>query len=537
MAEFITAKHAAELIEDRWTVGIDAFISFCLADDILGEIENRYVQTGHPKDLSVLNVAGIGGDGKDRGINHFAHKGLMRCFLCSNLSMANKMYPLIMNDEIPTYMIPQGVLSHMMRAVAAGMPGVITRVGMKTFVDPRVDGGRINQAAAELPLEDAYTVSLIDVKGEEFLFYPVVPLDACIIKGSYADADGNISIEKEAIHIEQYEMAAATRNAGGKVFVQVDEKLPEGGIHPQKVAVPANMVDYVIVGKPENTGQHFIEEFRNENTGCYEPLATWCGDEKIKLGLNKIICRRGLFEIHKGDFINLGIGISMDVSAVLNEEGRINEISSSVESGIIGGVPAPGIATGASYNPTAILKQPDIFDFYDGGGIDFAALGAAEIDKHGNVNVSRFAGKVTGPGGFINISQGSKTVCFMGTFTAGLRDSDIRIENGGLNIVKDGKYKKFVDQVDHITFSGENSIDKTLREKAKGGIGQRVLYITERAVFELTERGVTLIEIAPGVDMKRDILGQMAFQPVISEDLKLMDARLFQPEKMNIDLK
>ena len=545
MAQFITAKKAAELIEDNWTVGIDAFIGFCLADDILGEIEDRFMETEHPRNLSVLNVAGIGGDGKGRGINHFAHKGLMRRFLCSNLSLANKMYPLIMNDEVPTYMIPQGVLSHMMRAVQSGMPGVITRVGMKTFVDPRVDGGRINRAASELPEEDAYNVELIEVKGEEFLYYPVVPLDACIIKGSFADEDGNISIEKEAIHIEQYEMAAATRNAGGKVFVQVDEKVPEGAIHPQKVAVPANMVDYVIVGKPENTGQHFIDEFKNEETGLYEPLATWCGDERIHLeemkpmefGLNKIICRRGLFEIHKGDFINLGIGISMDVSAVLNEEGRIDEISSSVESGIIGGVPAPGIATGAAYNPTAILKQPDIFDFYDGGGIDFAALGAAEIDKHGNVNVSRFAGKVTGPGGFINISQGAKTVCFMGTFTAGLRDSDIRIENGGLNIVKDGKYKKFVDQVDHITFSGENSIDKNRREQASGGFGQRVLFITERAVFELTEKGVMLTEIAPGVDLERDILGQMDFRPLIADDLKLMDERLFRPDKMNIDLK
>ncbi|MDO4869365.1 MAG: CoA-transferase [Bacillota bacterium] len=536
MASFITAKEAAQRIEDRWTVGIDAFIGFCLADDILGEIEDRFVTTGHPRALSVLNVAGIGGDGKGRGINHFAHKGLMRRFLCSNLSLANKMYPLIMDNQVPTYMIPQGVLSHMMRSVASGMPGVITRVGMKTFVDPRVDGGMINDAARTIPEEDAYHVEVIEIKGEEFLFYPSVPLDACIIKGSYADEDGNISIEKEAIHIEQFEMAAATRNAGGKVFVQVDAVVPEGSIHPQKVAVPANMVDYVIVGKPENTGQHFIEEFQDPDTGLFKPLATWCGDERIHLeemkpmefGLSKIICRRGLFEIHKGDFINLGIGISMDVSAVLNEEGRIDEISSSVESGIVGGVPAPGIATGAAYNPAAILKQPDIFDFYDGGGIDFAALGAAEIDRFGNVNVSRFAGKVTGPGGFINISQGAKTVCFMGTFKAGLTGSDIRIEDGKLNIVKDGKYKKFVNKVDHITFSGENSLDQGK---------QKIFYITERAVFRLTRAGMELIEIAPGVDLQRDVLDQMEFTPIISDDLKRMDERLFRPDKMNIELK
>ena len=534
-AEFITAKEAAGLIEDRWTVGIDAFIGFCLADDILGEIENRFIETGHPRDLSVFNVAGIGGDGKGRGINHFAHEGLMRRFLCSNLSLANRMYPLIMEDKVPTYMIPQGVLSHMMRAITSGKPGVISQVGMKTFVDPRVDGGRINKAAEDIAPEDEYKVECIDVRGEEFLFYPAVRPDACIIKGSIADDDGNISIEKEAIHIEQYEMAAATRNAGGKVFVQVDSRVPSGTIHPQKVAVPANMVDYVIVGSPGNTGQHFIDDPRILGAQKGRHVASWCGDVRIpfediqpmEFGLPKIICRRGLFAMEKGDFINLGIGISMDVSAVLNEEGRIDEISSSIESGVVGGVPAPGIATGAAYNPSAILKQPDIFDFYDGGGIDFAALGAAEIDEKGNVNVSRFAGKVTGPGGFINISQGAKKVCFMGTFTAGKQD--IRIEDGKLNILKDGPYIKFVKAVDHITFSGEYSLAKARK--------QHVLYITERAVFELCQEGLTLIEIAPGVDLEKDVIGRMEFRPLISDDLKLMDDRLFRPEKMDIHLK
>ena len=534
-ARFITAKEAADLIRDRWTVGIDAFIGFCLADDILGEIEERFLREGHPRDLSVLNVAGIGGDGKGRGINHFAHEGLMRRFLCSNLSLANRMYPLIMENRVPTYMIPQGVLSHMMRAVAAGDKAVISQVGMKTFVDPRVDGGRINRAAAEIAPEDAYVIETIDIKGEEYLYYPAVPLDACIIKGSIADDAGNISIEKEAIHIEQYEMAAATRNAGGKVFVQVDGRVPVGTIHPQKVTVPANMVDYVIVGTPGNTGQHFIDDPKILGAQQGRHVASWCGDVRIPFedirpmpfGLPKIICRRGLFEMSKGDFINLGIGISMDVSAVLNEEGRIDDVSSSIESGVVGGVPAPGIATGAAYNPTAMLKQPDIFDFYDGGGIDFAALGAAEIDAMGNVNVSRFAGKVTGPGGFINISQGAKKVCFMGTFTAGKQD--IRLEDGRLRIVKDGPYIKFVNRVDHITFSGEYSLAKARKQK--------VLYITERAVFELREEGVTLIEIAPGADLQRDILDKMEFVPVIADDLALMDSRLFREERMEIELK
>lgn len=522
--KFINAKEAAAIIKDGSTVAIDAFISFCLADDILGEIEARFVKDGHPKNLSVVNVAGIGGDGKNRGINHFAHKGLMRRFLCSNLSLANKIYPLITENAFPCFMIPQGVLSHMMRAIASGKPGIITQVGMKTFVDPRVDGGCINDAAkacSEIP------VQLISLNNEDCLFYPAFSIDVAVIKGTKADKKGNISLEKEAMHLEQLEMATAARNSGGIVMVQVDEIVENGDLHPQMVTVPSTLVDYVVLGSPGNTGQHFIEDLPN-------PVDSWCGDEKIHLdeiksmplSLEKIICRRAAFEIKKDSFINLGIGVPMNVSNVLNEEGLINKVSASIESGVMGGVPAPGIATGAAYNPDAILKQPDMFDFYDGGGIDFACLGSAEIDSHGNVNVSRFAGKVPGPGGFINITQGAKNVCFMGTFTAG--KNDIRIENGRLNIVKDGPHIKFKENVDHITFSGENSLDKGR---------QHIIYITERAVFELRPEGVTLTEIAPGADLKRDILDKMEFKPLISPNLKLMDSRLFLPEVMGMKLK
>ena len=522
--KFINAKEAASIINDNSTVAVDAFISFCLADDILGEIEARFVSEGHPHSLSVVNVVGIGGDGKNRGINHFAHKGLMKRFLCSNLSLANKIYPLITENAFPCFMIPQGVLSHMMRAIASGKPGVITEVGMKTFVDPRVDGGCINDAAKAC---DETPVQLITLNGSDCLFYPAFKIDVAIIKGTKADKKGNISLEKEAMHLEQLEMATAARNTGGIVMVQVDEIVESGDLHPQMVTVPSTLVDYVVLGTPGNTGQHFIEDIP-------KPVNSWCGDEKIQLeeiksmplGIEKVICRRAVFEIREDSFINLGIGVPMNVSNVLNEEGLINKVSASIESGVMGGVPAPGIATGAAYNPDAILKQPDMFDFYDGGGIDFACLGSAEIDMHGNVNVSRFAGKVPGPGGFINITQGAKNVCFMGTFTAG--KSDIRIEDGKLNILKDGPHIKFRENVNHITFSGENSVDKGR---------QHIVYITERAVFELTPEGVMLTEIAPGADLEKDILDKMDFRPVISPDLKLMDERLFRPEAMGISLK
>lgn len=522
--KFISAEEAAKIIPDGVTMLVDGFISFCLPDDILGEIENRYVKEGHPRDLSLVNVAGIGGDGKTRGINHFAHVGLLRRLLCSNLSAAPKIYPLIMDNAFPTFMIPQGVLSHMMRAIASRKPGVISQVGMKTFVDPDVDGGRINQAAWD---SGESVVEKIRLKDEDFLFYPAFNLDVALIKGSYADHKGNISLENEAIQLEQLEIAAATKNCGGIVMVQVDEIAEQEELHPQMVRIPSTMIDYVIVGKPGNTGQHFLEEYN-----C-EFIPSWSGHERIPLeeiahmdfGVEKVICRRSIMELRMGDFINLGIGMPMNVSAVLNEEGQISNVSASIESGIVGGVPAPGLATGAAYNPDAVLKQPDIFDFYDGGGIDFACLGAAQMDKQGNVNVSRFAGKTTGPGGFINITQGAKLICFLGTFTAGKQD--VRIEDGKVNIVKDGPYIKFKEHVEHITFSGEHSQDKGI---------QQVFYITERAVFKLTEKGMTLIEIAPGVDLQKDILDKMEFVPAIAEDLKEMDERLFRPEKMNLTI-
>ena len=521
--KFVTAAEAAALIPDRSTVLIDAFISFCLPDDILEAIENRYINFQKPKDLSIVNIAGIGGDGKTRGINHFAHRGLVRRLLCANLSAAPKIYPLVMDNAFPTFMIPQGVLSHMMRAIASKKPGIISQVGMKTFVDPDVDGGRINQAAWDC---GESVVEKIQLRGEDFLFYPAFDIDVAIIKGSFSDHQGNISMENEALHLEQLEVAAATKNSGGIVMCQVDEVVNKEHLHAQNVIIPSTMIDYVIVGKPENTGQHFLDNFNNG-----EFIPSWSGHERIELdaianmpfGVEKVICRRSIFELRAKNFINLGIGLPMNVSAVLNEEGLIHEVSASIESGIVGGVPANGLATGAAYNPDAVLKQPDIFDFYDGGGIDFACLGAAQMDREGNVNVSRFAGKTTGPGGFINITQGAKLICFLGTFTAGKQD--IRIEDGKLNIIQDGPYIKFKEQVEHITFSGEHSRSK--KEK------QTVFYITERAVFKLTEQGLTLIEIAPGVDLEKDILGKMEFKPAISPDLKLMDERLFRPERMN----
>ncbi len=520
--KFISGAEAAAIVKDDMTVCVDGFIGFSLAEDILTEMENSYIYSGHPKKLNLINIAGIGGDGKNRGINHFAHDGFLSSLLCSNLSLGNKVYPYIENNSFSVHMMPQGVLSHMMRAISGGQVGVITHVGLNTFVDPRIDGGCINSAAFKTGKKVA---ELIKLNGREQLFYPAFPIDIAILKGSSADMVGNISLTKEAFRLEQFEVAAAAKNSGGTVIVQVDELLPEHSITPQNVAIPASLVDYVVVGRREHSKQQFaVPE-------TYVP--SWSGEERIDLGtiaplpfgIRKLIASRAAMEISKDDFVNFGIGIPTDISAVLNENGLTDQVTLSIESGVIGGVPASGLATGAAYNPCAIVKQPDIFDFYNGGGIDVACLGGAQFDSCGNVNVSKFAGRTPGPGGFINITQNAKKVCFVATFTAG--KSKITIENGRLNIIEDAPGIKFKNKVEHITFSGEYSI------KSKK---QKVLYITERCVFKLTAKGLELIEIAPGIDIEKDILNRMEFVPLISKNLKLMDNRLFLPKPFKLNL-
>lgn len=522
--KIITPRQAVDLIHDGDTISLTGFIGFGVAEDILVELERTYRDEGRPRNLFAFFAAGIGGDGKERGANHFAEPGLLRRLFCANTSVTPKLAKAIAENRFPVYMAPQGVLSHMMRQIAAGGPGVITHVGLKTFCDPRVEGCRVNKACESDP--EGGIVELVTLRGKEYLFYPAFPIDICFIKGTTVDSYGNLSWEREAVHIEQFELAAAVKNSGGIVVVQADRAVERGTIPPREVIVPGALVDYIVPGTPENSRQHYIE-------GLEPYVASWTGEERIALeeekpepfNLRKICGRRALFELKPGGFTNLGIGMPTVVSSIANEEGLADQVVLSIESGATGGVPAGGLGTGASYNPEAILKQPDLFDYYDGGGIDVAYLGLAQVDRSGNVNVSRFSGRVTGPGGFIDITQNAKTVCFLGSFTAG--KPKIAVEDGKLRILEDGGAIKFVEAVEQITFSGEYS-----RESGR----QRVLFITERAVFRLEKDGLCLIEIAPGVDLRRDILSRMAFLPKIADDLKEMDPRIFRDEPMRLTL-
>lgn len=437
----ITGKEAAEMIPDKATVALSGFIGFGLAEEVLCAVEERFIGCGHPYKINLVSIAGLGGDGKRRGFNHFGHRGMVGRLYASNLSMAGKLAALVAADAFPAF-----------------------------------------------------------------------PVDVAVIKGNTADEEGNISCEREALMLEQYEMAAAAKNSGGIVIAQVEKIVRKGTIHPKQVVVPGHLVDFLVLATGENGRQQFALDTP------FEP--SWSGDARIDLaemepmdpGIRRMIAKRAAKEVKDGDFINLGIGMPDGVSRILNEEGRIGNITMSVESGVIGGVPAPGLGTGASYNPEVILRQPDMFDYYDGGGIDFACLGGAQFDRHGNVNVSKYNGKITGPGGFINITQNAKKVCFVGTFTTG--GLEVKEEDGKLKIVREGKIKKFCGEVEQITFSG-----RYFREKGK----QKGMIITERAVFELTKDGVMLTEIAPGINLERDILGQMEFCPLIAEKLKMME--------------
>ncbi|MDR2799948.1 MAG: hypothetical protein LBB52_01615 [Desulfovibrio sp.] len=519
MSKVITPQQAAELVKDGMTLGVGGFVGSGVPEELLIALKERRLATGSPGDLTLFHTAAVG-DGKTRGCNHLAHEGLIGKLYCAHIGLEPELNRLTMANKIATYMVPQGVTAHLLRAIAGGKVGVVTHVGLKTFADPRLEGCKANDAARAAG-EDV--VELVTLCGREQLVYKAFPINICFIKASYGDTDGNLSLSDEGTHGDQMEMAAATHNSGGIVVAQVNKVVARGSLPAQEVKVHGVMVDYVVEGRPENNVQFFLfPEYRSECAGSRRIPVDSIAPEPLTV--RKVIGRRGAFELTANTLVNLGIGIPDSVAGVAGEEGIADKITLSIESGILGGVPLPGVGIGGSVNPVAMYKHPDIFDVYDGGGIDMSCLGAAQIDPQGNVNVSKFAGRVVGPGGFVNISQNAKKVCFCGTFTAG--KAEYKISDGRLNILKDADGVKFVRQLEQVTFSGEYAAVS----------GQEVLYLTERAVFRLTPGGIMLIEKAPGVDLEKHILAKMEFRPLIADELKDMDPRIFKDAPMNLSL-
>ncbi|MFH2129955.1 MAG: CoA-transferase, partial [bacterium] len=488
----ISAEKAALVIKDGDTVATNGFIGIGVAEEVLIAIDQRFTKTQTPRGLTLVYAAGQG-DAKERGLNHFGHEGLLKRVIGGHWGLVPKVQKLALENKIEAYNFPQGVISQMYRDIAGKRPRTIVKTGLHTFVDPRLSGGKINTVTTE------ELVNLIEFDGQEYLSYKTFPIDIAIIRGTTADTDGNVSMEREALNLEALAMAMAVRNSGGKVIVQVQRMAEKNSLYLQDIIIPGILVDYIVISKPENHQQTFAETYNPSYSGELRvPLSEI---PPMEMSIRKIIVRRAVFELSKGDIVNLGLGIPERVASIAAEERIFQDVTLTAEPGVIGGVPAAGLSFGASANVNTLISQPSQFDFYDGGGLDIAFLGLAQADRNGNLNVSRFGPRYPGAGGFINISQFARKVVFLGTFTAvGLK---VSIVDGKLVIDEEGKEKKFVNEVEHITFSGKYAQET----------GKPVLYVTERCVFKLGSKGMELVEIAPGIEIEKHILPYMDFEP------------------------
>lgn len=511
MSKIISAEKAAELIKDGSTIAWTTASMCGFAEEVAMAIEKRFLETGAPRDLTLTHSCGCGDYpyGDSKGMNHFGHEGIVKRIIAGHIGQAPRLGRLVSENKIESYLLPQGVMTHLWRQMAGKKIGVITKVGLGTYVDPRLQGAK----ASEMTKDEL--VKVVEFDGEEYLYYKPFPIDVAVIRGTAADERGNMVMTHEALSLEAMSLATAVKNSGGMVIAQVRFYAESGALNCRRVKVPGVLVDHVVLAKPENHLQTIGTYFEPDMCGDTRmPLATI---PPLPLDERKVILRRAAMEMWPDSTLNLGLGMPEGIASVAIEEGVLQMVTLSTEVGNFGGIPASGPDFPATHNAECTTEHSFMFDFIDGGGLDTCILGLAQVDTEGNLNVSKFGSRIVGPGGFINISSNAKTVVFVGTMMVG---GEYKVENGKLVILAEGTKKKFVNQVEHITFSGAYA-RKT---------GKRAIYVTERAVFSLEPEGLTIIEIAPGLDLEKDVFSAMGFRPKISPNLTEMPQGLFVPE-------
>lgn len=510
--KIISAEDAVALIQSGDTVASSGYGGNGTAEALFQAIERRFLDNGEPAGLTLV-WAGGQGDGKDRGLNHLGHEGLLARTIGGHYGLIPRVEQLAVDNRIAAYNLPEGVLTHLYRDIAAHRPGTLSRVGLSTFVDPRIEGGKMNAAATE------DLVELIEIGGDEALLYKAFPINVALIRATTADPDGNITFERESLRLETLALALAAHNSGGIVLCQVERIAELGSLDARRVRVPGILIDAVVVGTPENHMQTYATVY---NPGLSGELRVPTDSlHPLPLDEKKVVARRAALELLPNSIVNLGIGMPDAVGTVAGEERIQDLLTFCIDPGVIGGTPMGGQDFGAALNFSATIDHPYTFDLIDGGGLDMACLGFAECDGAGNVNASRFGRRIAGCGGFIDISQNAKKVVFVGTFTSGGLKAALR--DGAIAILEEGKFRKFVERIGQITFSGAYA----------AASDQDVLYVTERCVFALTRDGLELTEIAPGIDIDTQILAMLPFAPVV-RDPRPMDAALFATASMGL---
>ncbi|MGQ0664320.1 MAG: acyl CoA:acetate/3-ketoacid CoA transferase [Pseudomonadota bacterium] len=508
----IAADEAAQLIKDGDTVIVGGSAGMGVAESVLEAIEKLFLGEGRPRALTILHTTGVGAV-HAKGLNRLAHKGLIKRVIGGNYGLQLPfMKALIVSDEIEAYNLPQGVICQLYRAMAAKHPGVVTHVGLDTYIDPRQEGGKMNRATTEDLIE------VVTLAGQEWLFYKAPVANVALIRGTTADEDGNVGWEHEATTLEALSIAQAVHNAGGTVICQVKRLAERGTLHPQMVKVPGFLIDRFVVDPGQ--WQNYATPF--DPSLCGEIRRPLSSVEAGPLNERRVIARRGAFELFPGAVINLGVGVSALIPNVLAEEGLERLVTLTVEAGVIGGVPGEGLYFGSACNPSAIIDQPYQFDFYDGGGLDLAFVSFAEVDSEGNVNVTRFGDRNDGAGGFIDITQNAKRIVFGGTLSGG--GLKVVVADGRLRIDREGTLAKFVARVGQISYNGR-------RGQARG---QETTFVTERAIFRMAPQGLMVTEIAPGIRLREDVLDRLGFSPQVASGLRLMDARIFRDGPMGL---